>query len=515
MPRAKKLVLENGEFVEGSGKKSMTAKKKPSKKSETARKAMEAFGVTTLADYVRTARLNLSDMEAKAPSIMSIALHLRKVGENLHGRHHWLERRRMAKEVEQCEKLADMLSGGEFRREFDQIYSAFWIYAESMLRDYGIRTSLTVEAEEEALKRAAANAVDPTLLVDPSNLGAQMPATSETTRTRDQQQPDSRSGGASPFRATALTPQERKLDEQLLHEFRCVWEMLPPPVKFQVQDRCVGCGELMKVRQNEGVLVCPFCGAEAPNLDAATPMTSYGEEVELPTTNPKRRGHFADKQTNFMAREQVTIPLHIKTVVMSRLYNLGCRSISDITYKKVAEAMKELHLKDWYDHKMKIACEITGLRPPYLDPVDEERSKRFFDAIQEPYERHKPPGRINFICYNYCSFQFYRMLDLTHLLPYFCLLKGPEKLDATEEVFEKICGDLNWEFESTKDLMERGGYEEGVEYVVPPGVLPPGDRPSVEQPKEQTTSSKPLSKPKPPAKKKPRKNETSPVKVDA
>jgi hypothetical protein len=196
------------------------------------------------------------------------------------------------------------------------------------------------------------------------------------------------------------------------------------------------------------------------------------------------------KQTNFQAREQVTIPMHVKSAVMSRLYNLGCRSISDVTYKKVAEAMRDLRLKDWYDHKMKIACEITGLMPPPLKPEDEENCKRFFDAIQEPYERHKPPGRINFICYNYCSFQFYRLLGLYDLLPYFCLLKGPEKLDATEEVFEKICADLNWEFSSTKELMERGGYQEGVEYIVPKGVLPPGDRPTLDKPAKNVPPKK-------------------------
>lgn len=450
MPRAKKNAATGGS--DSTASKPRAPSKKKGKKGEVPN-GTDGFGTTSLADYVRTARLNLSDLEKEVGIMREMANAFKTVAAEKSERHHWMYRKRLFREATSLESMALMLEDGSIRGEFESIYDRFLEYAQAFLQDYGIRTSLTVEG-------------DPTS--DPS-------AESREVEARD---PSSDAAVDLPSAAPpTLTPQERKLDEQLLHEFRCVWEMLPPPVRFQVQDRCVGCGELMRVRQNEGVLVCPFCGAEAPNLDAAAPLTAYGEEVELPAANPKRRVHFAEKQMAFQAREPHVIPLAVKNAVMGRLFNLGCRSISDVTYQKVAIAMRDLRLKDWYDHKMKIACEITGLSPPYLDPEDEARCKRFFDAIQEPYERHKPPGRINFICYNYCTFQFFRLLGLDELLPYFCLLKGPEKLDATEEVFEKICADLRWEFKSTKELMERGGYQEGVEYVVRPGVLPPGDRP--------------------------------------
>lgn len=440
-----------------AGRKTLT------KKERLAKKASEAFPELTLAEYVGVAEQAVKDLSDNAHCLEAVASGLRRASaEHMAERHQKTARESNERDAVECEKIAADLRSGKFLAEFHAIRYQFQQYADAMWSEYGIRTSLTVHrapaVEEIAFPHSWC-------LEEEDEVGR-----------RSERDVHFASGGATcdaPF-----TPVEQRLEEQLLQEFRCVWENLPPPMRCQVQDRCGGCSELMKVRQNEGVLVCPFCGAEAPNLDATSTMTAYGEEVEMPMVNSKRKAHFSDKLLFFRAQQPLAVPASVIRNVMCRLFNTGCRSTADVTYLKVGDAIKALRLKDYYDHKMKIACLVTGLRPPDLSNQDEDQCKKFFDAIMDPYERHKPPGRVNFISYNYCIFQFFRMLGLNHLLPYFCLLKDTDKLEVTEEVYKKICLDLDWQYSSSKDLMDRGGYEDGVEYVVPAGIIPPGERPA-------------------------------------
>jgi hypothetical protein len=430
-PAARKSKAATGKSPAKSTMPPAPRTRAPKKERASKKPVAETLPQMTLRQYAEAAVKAVRELADDAGSFRLLAVSLREVCEmHLQGRHQASARHRNIADAESCDKIAAELESGAFEIELDSILRKFQDYANGMRDNYGIRTSLSC-------------------FVD----------------------------GVDTSRQEPFTPVEQRLEEQLLQEFRCVWENLPPPIKCQVQDRCGGCGVVMNVRQNEGVLVCPFCGAEAPNLDATSTMTAYGEEVEMPQVNNKRKGHFSDKLLFFRAQQPVVVPMSVLREVMSRLHNMGCRDTSEITYQKVGQALKALRLKDWYDHKMKIACLVTGLRAPFLDAADEERCKKFFDAIMEPYERHKPTGRTNFICYNYCIFQFFRMLGLNHLLPYFCLLKDTDKLDVTEDVYKRICADLRWEYSSTKELMDRGGYEDGKEYVVPEGVLPPGERP--------------------------------------
>ena len=72
-----------------------------------------------------------------------------------------------------------------------------------------------------------------------------------------------------------------------------------------------------------------------------------------------------------------------------------------------------------------------------------------FSKIQEPWEKFKPTGRKNFLSYSYVLHKFCQLLELDHLLTSFPLLKSIKNLKEQEQVWEKICKSLKWEFISS------------------------------------------------------------------
>jgi len=65
-----------------------------------------------------------------------------------------------------------------------------------------------------------------------------------------------------------------------------------------------------------------------------------------------------------------------------------------------------------------------------------------FRQIQEPFIKHKPPSRKNFLSYAYILYQFFKILGLNEFAKYFPLLKSADKLRQQDEIFKKIVADM-------------------------------------------------------------------------
>lgn len=120
--------------------------------------------------------------------------------------------------------------------------------------------------------------------------------------------------------------------------------------------------------------------------------------------------------------------------------------MSQITTHKVRDVLKSLRLNKMYEHVTQITCKVTGQEPPHLSAEIEEKCRLMFIAIQIPFEQHCPVDRKNFLSYPYCLFKFLQLLGCTHVLKSFILLKGKDKLQKQDMIFEKICSTLGWEF---------------------------------------------------------------------
>jgi hypothetical protein len=108
--------------------------------------------------------------------------------------------------------------------------------------------------------------------------------------------------------------------------------------------------------------------------------------------------------------------------------------------------LKKLNLAKFYEHKHTIASAINGVPARRIPEELETQMKKLFMDLQAPFERHCPPHRNNFLSYAYVCYQFCRLLDADEYLDMFTMLKSKDKLYQQDRMWEKITGDLKWQF---------------------------------------------------------------------
>ena len=117
-----------------------------------------------------------------------------------------------------------------------------------------------------------------------------------------------------------------------------------------------------------------------------------------------------------------------------------------ITYYKVKEFLKKLKLNKYYEHIPHVIHKITGNKQLLICQDLESKLIEMFNKIQEPFEKHCPKNRKNFLSYSYTLYKFFQLLDKHEYLIYFPLLKSREKLFEQENIWKEICKELNWKF---------------------------------------------------------------------
>ena len=81
-----------------------------------------------------------------------------------------------------------------------------------------------------------------------------------------------------------------------------------------------------------------------------------------------------------------------------------------------------------------------------LYPKHEDILRHMFKEIQNPFMKHCPETRKNFLSYSYVLHKFCELLEFDDLLIYFPLLKSREKLQQQDTIWKNICNELNWEY---------------------------------------------------------------------
>lgn len=120
--------------------------------------------------------------------------------------------------------------------------------------------------------------------------------------------------------------------------------------------------------------------------------------------------------------------------------------LKSIDMIKMKAILKKLKLHQYYEHIPHIISKVSGKPPPTLNRETEDKIKSMFRDIQEPFMRHCPKDRTNFLSYAYVLHKFFKILNLNDFVQYFPLLKSREKLRLQDKLWKKICDDLKWEF---------------------------------------------------------------------
>ena len=215
---------------------------------------------------------------------------------------------------------------------------------------------------------------------------------------------------------------------------------------FVVQtDICQKCneGELIPI-DYEGVLVCNKCSVSVQYL-LENEKPSYKEiPNEVCFYAYKRINHFREILAQFQAKETTQIPNNVFENIKLQIKKERI-SPSQLTNRRAKEMLKKLGYNKYYEHIPFIKDKL-GIKPPVMRPELEERLCSLFMDIQAPYAKYCPDDRVNFLNYYYTVYKLCELLEQNDFLHCFPMLKDREKRIEQDEIWKKICDELEWEF---------------------------------------------------------------------
>ena len=211
-------------------------------------------------------------------------------------------------------------------------------------------------------------------------------------------------------------------------------------------DVCKCGGELVPVAY-EGILVCKKCCNQIPYLIEHEKPSYKEPPKEVCFYAYKRINHFREILAQFQAKETTQIPDEVLINIKAQIKKERIQ-LSQITNKKAKDILKKLGYNKYYEHIPFIKDKL-GIKPPVMSQKLEDVLCNLFMEIQRPYAVHCPDDRVNFLNYYYVLYKMCELLGKTEFLPYFPMLKDPVKRIEQDEIWKKICKELNWEFIST------------------------------------------------------------------
>lgn len=217
----------------------------------------------------------------------------------------------------------------------------------------------------------------------------------------------------------------------------------------KTDDFCHQCNVYRELMPTEAILVCPKCGDEVQTIMEADKPSYRDPPHENMYFAYKRINHFKEQLAHFQAKETTKIPQEIYDVILVEFKKEKKTDLATLTrscVKKYLQKYTHLGYNKYYENINQIICQLNGIQPFYLKPEVEEQLCNMFQKIQEPFEKHCPSDRTNFLSYAYVIYKFCQLLGYNEYLEYFNLLKSKDKLRQQDKIWKNICADLGWDF---------------------------------------------------------------------
>jgi len=220
----------------------------------------------------------------------------------------------------------------------------------------------------------------------------------------------------------------------------------PIDVKEAPSEHCNVCNVAREESSEEGVLYCPLCGSEEYML-VVSDVPSFRDP-------PKERNNYAYKKINhlneilnqFQGKESTIIPVEVMNEVICEIKKRRIQNVAELGEKEIREILKKIGRSKYYEHGTHIISRLNGNPPPTITPEIEEKIRTMFQEIQAPFLIYCPDDRTNFLSYSYILYKFFELLELDEYKVYFPLLKSRDRLISHDEIWQKICDYLKWEF---------------------------------------------------------------------
>ncbi len=220
------------------------------------------------------------------------------------------------------------------------------------------------------------------------------------------------------------------------------------PFKFRGSSLCENCGTKDDFFVNdESFLTCFTCGLSKNYFSGD--LVSFKEMQTYDFTRRfdyERPNHFSERLAQSQCKENVEIPEDIMNLINAEIKKERITDMTKLTRDIMKNILKKIKLPKYYEHIPLIISKLSGIPPLKFTPDLEEQFLVMFKEIQEPFEKHKPKDRLNCLSYPYILYKFCELLERDEFLSSFPLLKNRDKLYKTDQVWKKICEELQWEF---------------------------------------------------------------------
>lgn len=213
--------------------------------------------------------------------------------------------------------------------------------------------------------------------------------------------------------------------------------------------KCPTCGINRKIIVSDAIMVCPKCGNESKTIIESDKPSYRDPPHENMYFAYKRINHFKEQLSHFQAKETTKIPQEVYDAILVEFKKEKRTNLANLNKQKVKRYLQKyshLGYHKYYENINQIICHLNGYKPFYMKPEVEEQLCNMFIKIQEPFDRHCPPGRTNFLSYSYVIYKFCQLLGYYEYLQYFNLHKSKDKLRQHDKIWKKICGDLGWTY---------------------------------------------------------------------
>ena len=195
--------------------------------------------------------------------------------------------------------------------------------------------------------------------------------------------------------------------------------------------------------------ICSECGATDFILGEEMGFKDEQEMEKHVVYSYKRENHFNEWISQFQAKESTSVPDDVLNQLRAEFRKQKIKDLSEITHEKVKALLKKLDKSKYYEHVPYIATILSGITPPTMPQALEDKLRLMFHKIQAPFEKVKPPNRKNFLSYSFTLYKLCELLGEDEYLPCFPLLKSREKLYIQDQIWKKICDELQWQFIAT------------------------------------------------------------------
>ena len=215
---------------------------------------------------------------------------------------------------------------------------------------------------------------------------------------------------------------------------------------YEVCKKCNN-GEIIFV-ETEGICICNNCSNITKFL-IENDKPSYKEPPkEICFYAYKRINHLREILAQFQAKETTNIPPEVFENIKNKIKKERIE-LKDLTNSKTKEILKNLGYNKYYEHIPFIKDKL-GIKPPLMSTELEDTLCNLFNEIQRPYSKYCPSDRVNFLNYYYTLYKLCELLNERKFLPYFPMLKDRDKRIEQDQIWKKICQELNWKFIPTQ-----------------------------------------------------------------